>query len=64
MLSTALTGLAASGHFPRQHRAAPLRGNLGRAILVGACALTALALIIGTAAAWRRLPVPLLAIPG
>lgn len=64
MLSTALTGLAASGHFPREHRAAPLRGNLGSVILVGVCALTALALIIGTAAAWHRLPVPLLVIGG
>src|SRR5215469_15886730 len=38
VLSAALSVLAASGHFPVEHRAAPLRSGIGRAILFGACA--------------------------
>jgi hypothetical protein len=44
VLSVALTVLAASGHFPPEHRAASLRSGLGRIILFGACVISALAL--------------------
>jgi hypothetical protein len=56
VLSAALTALAASGHFPSEHRAPPLRSRVGRAILFGACAVSALALLVGAAAAWVVLP--------
>jgi hypothetical protein len=58
VLSAALTALAASGHFPPEHRAAALRSGVGRAILFGACAVAALALIVGAAGAWATLPWP------
>jgi len=58
VLSAALSVLAASGHFPVEHRAAPLRSGIGRAILFGACAVSALALLVGTAAACAILPWP------
>src|SRR5215831_6883556 len=58
VLSAALTALAASGHFPPEHRAPSLRSGVGRAILFGACAVSALALLVGAAAAWAVLPWP------
>jgi len=58
VLSAALSVLAASGHFPVEHRAAPLRSGIGRAILFGACAVSALALLVGAAAACAILPWP------
>src|SRR5215831_10274621 len=58
VLSVALTALAASGHFPPEHRASSLRSGVGRAILFGACAVSALALVVGAAAAWAVLPRP------
>jgi hypothetical protein len=64
VLCTALSALAASGHFPHRHRAPSLRGGLGRAILFGACGLPALALVIGGAAAWRIVPWPSAVIGG
>jgi len=67
LLSAALTALAASGHFPPEHRAASLRSGVGRAILFGACAVSALSLAVGlwpltllalavAVADWRRGP--------
>jgi len=58
VLSAGLTALAASGHFPPEHRAPSLRSGVGRAILFGACAVSALALLVGAAAAWAVLPWP------
>src|SRR6516225_3540506 len=58
VLSVALTVLAASGHFPPEHRAASLRSGLGRIILFGACVISALALVVGAAVAWPVLPWP------
>ena len=58
VLSVALTVLAASGHFPPEHRAASLRSGLGRIILFGACVISALALVVGAAVAWLVLPWP------
>jgi hypothetical protein len=64
VLCTALSALAASGHFPHRYRAPSLRCGLGRAILFGACGLAALALVIGGAAAWRLMPWPAAVIGG
>src|SRR5215468_7564868 len=58
LLSAALTALAASGHFPPEHRAASLRSGTGRAILFGACVVSALSLVVGAATAWHVLPWP------
>jgi hypothetical protein len=58
LLSATLTALAASGHFPREHRAVSLRSGLGRAILFGACIVSALSLAIGIVIAWLMLPWP------
>jgi hypothetical protein len=58
VLCAGLTALAASGHFPPEHRGASLRSGVGRAILFGACAVSALALLVGAAAAWALLPWP------
>ncbi len=58
LLSAALTALAASGHFPPEHRAASLRLGVGRAILFGACIVSALSLAVGIAIAWLVLPWP------
>jgi hypothetical protein len=46
LLSAALTALAASGHFPLEHRAVSLRSGVGRAILFGACVVSALSLVL------------------
>jgi hypothetical protein len=56
LLSAALTALAASGHFPPEHRAASMRSGVGRAILFGACVVSALSLVVGIAIAWLVLP--------
>jgi hypothetical protein len=56
LLFAALTALAASGHFPPEHRAASLRSGVGRAILFGACAVAAFSLAVGIAVAWLVLP--------
>jgi hypothetical protein len=58
LLSAALTALAASGHFPLEHRAISLRSGVGRAILFGACVVSALSLAVGIAMAWAILPWP------
>jgi hypothetical protein len=54
--AAALQGLAASGQFPREHRAAPFRSAAGSAILFGSIAITALALVIGLFFVWRTIP--------
>ena len=62
VLCAGLTALAASGHFPPEHRGASLRSGVGRAILFGACAVSALALLVGAAGA-AVLATPLLLRP-
>src|SRR5262249_44118903 len=44
--------------FPPERRGASLRSGVGRAILFGACAVSALALLVGAAAACAVLPWP------
>src|SRR5262249_59648106 len=56
VVSAVLTALAASGHFPPEHRASSLRSGAGRAILFGACVVSALSLVVGAATAWHVLP--------
>src|SRR5690242_7724955 len=51
-----LHGLSASGHFPREHRAAVLRSPLGVVILYGSILVALTALIAGLWAAWRLIP--------
>ena len=64
VLSAALGALAASGHFPREHRAPALRSGFGGLLLFGASGLAALSLIVGAVAAWRILPWPVAVIAG
>jgi hypothetical protein len=49
LLAAALCALAASGHFPSEHRAAALRSAAGSGILYGALALSALCTLAGIA---------------
>ena len=63
VLCAGLTALAASGHFPPEHRGASLRSGVGRAIGAVSCVMrremvSALALLVGAAAAWALLPWP------
>ena len=58
VLSAVLTALAASGHFPPEHRAASLRSRTGRVILFGACMVSVLSLLVGATAAWPVLSWP------
>lgn len=56
VMTAALYGLAAAGHFPREHRAAPLRSGAGAAILWGTMAVAVLAAVAGIVLAARVLP--------
>jgi hypothetical protein len=56
LLSASLCGLAASGHFPAEHRAPSLRSGFGRVILFGSLALCLLCLFGGIAVVWRTVP--------
>jgi hypothetical protein len=56
LLALSLQVLAASGHFPREHRAPALASKLGSAILYGSLALVALCLLAGLVGAWRLIP--------
>src|SRR5262249_2232104 len=64
LLAAALCGLAASGHFPREHRSAALRSTAGTFILLGSMALAAVCVAIGIALVWRNVPWPVLVIAG
>ena len=56
MLMLSLHGLSASGHFPREHRAAALSSPLGAVILHGTILIALTSLIAGLWAAWRLIP--------
>jgi len=56
LLALALHALAASGHFPRQHRAAALASGSGPLILFGSIALAVVCVLVALAAAWRLIP--------
>ncbi|HZP79547.1 MAG TPA: hypothetical protein VFB45_25665 [Pseudolabrys sp.] len=49
LLAAALCALAASGHFPREHRPASLTTPLGAGILHGSMALCVLSVVAGVA---------------
>lgn len=56
LLTLTLLGLAASGHFPAQHRAAALRSVTGRLVLYGAITAGAACLVAGFWLAWNIVP--------
>ena len=64
LLAAALCGLAASGHFPREHRSPALRTTAGALILFGSIALAALSVAMGIALVGRHVPWPALVIGG
>jgi hypothetical protein len=64
VLAVALYGLTASGHFPREVRAASLAGAWGGLALWGTLAVTALAAAGLLLKAWWRLPWHLAVIGG
>jgi hypothetical protein len=64
ILACTLYGLAASGHFPAQHRLLALKSGAGGAILYGTLAVTLAAAAAGIAAAWQALPGPALILGG
>jgi hypothetical protein len=56
LAAASLHGLAASGQFPREHRAISLQSAAGAAILYGSIAVTLLALAAGLLFAWQTIP--------
>lgn len=56
LLALSLHGLAASGHFPYEHRAPVLRSGVGRLLLFGSIAIAMVCFAIGTMVAWRHIP--------
>ena len=56
LLSAVLCVLAASGHFPPEHRAPALRSRSGTVILLGAPALSTFCLLLGIALVWGTVP--------
>lgn len=56
LLVLALYALSASGHFPREHRAAALASGAGPLILFGSIALAIVCALVALAAAWRLVP--------
>jgi hypothetical protein len=56
MAAVSLHGLAASGQFPREHRAAALRSAAGAATLFGSIAVAALSLLAGLFFALQTIP--------
>jgi hypothetical protein len=56
ILMLSLYGLAASGHFPREHRKPDLASGIGAFIFWGSLLLAVASLMIGVIAAWRLLP--------
>jgi hypothetical protein len=56
LLVFALHTLAASGHFPREHRTPALSTGLGVIVLYGTIAVTIASLVVALLAAWPRVP--------
>jgi hypothetical protein len=56
LLALSLLGLAASGHFPAEHRAGPLRSATGRLVLYGSLIVGAICLVAGLAVSWSMVP--------
>lgn len=56
LLGASLCALAASGHFPAEHRGKTLRSPLGTLILFGSLALSLLCLLTGLVLIWHVVP--------
>jgi hypothetical protein len=56
LLAVSLQGLAASGHFPKAHRAPDLCSKGGAAILHGSMLVSAASLLIGIVSIWGLVP--------
>lgn len=56
LLSTTLCVLAASGHFPREHRSPALQSDVGALVLFGSLAISLLSLAVGLVLAWPIVP--------
>lgn len=56
VMSAALYGLTASGHFPGEHRAETLRSTGGAVILWGTMAIALATAVVGLLLAWWILP--------
>jgi hypothetical protein len=56
LATVSLHWLAASGQFPREHRAAHFRSAIGAPILFGSIAVTLVSLFIGLRFAWQTIP--------
>ena len=56
LLAAALCGLAASGHFPREHRSPALQTGAGAFILFGSLVVSMLSLAVGVALVWQAVP--------
>lgn len=56
VLVIALGTLAASGHFPREHRGTPLASGFGAAILYGSVLVLILSFAAGLITAWQLIP--------
>ena len=56
LLVLALHTLAASGQFPREHRAPALASGVGGIVLYGTIAVTITSLVVALLAAWRLIP--------
>ncbi|MGB2598321.1 MAG: hypothetical protein WBC87_25780 [Pseudolabrys sp.] len=56
LLFVSLHALAASGQFPREHRAPALMSGGGAIVLYGTIAVALISLLAGLFAAWRLIP--------
>ena len=56
LLALSLYGLAASGHFPREHRAPALARGLGAIVLFGTIAVAIVCLAAALASVWYLIP--------
>ena len=56
LLVLSLHALAASGHFPRAHRAPALASGLGPAILHGSIVVAVICLVAGMILSWQLIP--------
>jgi hypothetical protein len=56
LAAASLHALAASGQFPREHRAASLQSAAGAVILFGSIAVTLVSLLVGLHFAWQTIP--------
>jgi hypothetical protein len=56
LLAVSLQGLAASGHFPKVHRAPMMKSKGGAALLHVSMLISAAALLVGLVAIWGIIP--------